>query len=423
MQELITEIAIYLGLACLLGFLLAYLIWGLGQRRRIESARAAGAAAVRTSVDGDSPLRTQIEDLTRERDRLEHRVEVLSARVASMMESNGAAMSMDEVESALGTVNVEIEKPAADALDVAAASFPAAPEPEAPDTSIFDEYAEDLAAASATDKDGDQKDRDEEVGAEAGEGTAEDVEPQRSPQRKLFQRRHAEALAQDNQVDDPADAGMERIAGDDAVLSDTDTDTDSGEGDTGAPQSDTLGGADRLSVEIPDRAEDALIAAGAGPLAAAADTLNSGRPEDADTEAVSSSDPVAEPINAAGDEAAADVGAPETRGINDVAAPGTDDADATESGPQGHADPARPSFILGSEPAASDDLTRIKGIGKATESALNGNGIWQFSQIAAMTEEDRAWVRNAIGGLPGRMTRDRWIEQAQELMKDDAAAE
>jgi len=83
MMDLITEIAIYLGIAALLGFLLGYLAWGWGSRSRLEGARADGAAAARTSVDGDAALRTQLAARTRERDHLEQRVEQLTTRLSA----------------------------------------------------------------------------------------------------------------------------------------------------------------------------------------------------------------------------------------------------------------------------------------------------------------------------------------------------
>ena len=57
MVELIIEMAIYLAIAALLGLILGYLIWGWRSGARLAAARAEGASAVRTAVDGDTPLR------------------------------------------------------------------------------------------------------------------------------------------------------------------------------------------------------------------------------------------------------------------------------------------------------------------------------------------------------------------------------
>lgn len=86
MQELITEIAIYLGMAAFIGFLLGWLIWGMGSRRRMAAARteAVAAADAHSPIGGDRTLRARIDALTRERDQLRHRVEDLSERLAGL---------------------------------------------------------------------------------------------------------------------------------------------------------------------------------------------------------------------------------------------------------------------------------------------------------------------------------------------------
>jgi predicted flap endonuclease-1-like 5' DNA nuclease len=73
--------------------------------------------------------------------------------------------------------------------------------------------------------------------------------------------------------------------------------------------------------------------------------------------------------------------------------------------------------LLSSAPAESegDDLTRIHGIGRALEARLKGLGISTYSQIAALTEEDIQRIDAALG-FKGRVTRDRWIPQAQALL-------
>jgi len=90
MTDLMTEIAIYLGIAAFLGFLLGFLIWGWGARSRLEAARAEGAARARTSVDGDSALRTELSVRTRERDQLEKRVRLLTQRLSARGEAEPA---------------------------------------------------------------------------------------------------------------------------------------------------------------------------------------------------------------------------------------------------------------------------------------------------------------------------------------------
>lgn len=71
------------------------------------------------------------------------------------------------------------------------------------------------------------------------------------------------------------------------------------------------------------------------------------------------------------------------------------------------------------QPAAStkaDDLTAIRGIGKVIEKKLHQMGIISFGQIAALTPAEVRRVNEVIE-FPGRVERERWIEQARELAR------
>jgi len=61
-----------------------------------------------------------------------------------------------------------------------------------------------------------------------------------------------------------------------------------------------------------------------------------------------------------------------------------------------------------------DDLTKIRGIGKPTQSRLNRNGIYYYDQIAGFTAADLAWADKTMN-LDGRVVSDRWIPQAKAL--------
>ena len=64
---------------------------------------------------------------------------------------------------------------------------------------------------------------------------------------------------------------------------------------------------------------------------------------------------------------------------------------------------------------AADDLKKISGVGPKLEERLNGLGIYHYSQIAAFTPENVAWVDGYLS-FKGRITRDDWIGQAGMLM-------
>ena len=70
----------------------------------------------------------------------------------------------------------------------------------------------------------------------------------------------------------------------------------------------------------------------------------------------------------------------------------------------------------GPESGAGDDLTRIKGIGQVLKGKLNRLGITTFKQIAEFTEADIERVNGELD-FPGRIGRERWVEQARDFVR------
>ena len=64
---------------------------------------------------------------------------------------------------------------------------------------------------------------------------------------------------------------------------------------------------------------------------------------------------------------------------------------------------------------ARDKLQAIKGIGPAIEKTLNEMGIFQFQQIADMSEYDIDRIAKRLKGFRSRIYREDWIGQAREL--------
>ena len=73
------------------------------------------------------------------------------------------------------------------------------------------------------------------------------------------------------------------------------------------------------------------------------------------------------------------------------------------------------------ETPAATELTRIKGLGPKLAATLAGEGITRIEQIAALTPQTAADLDAKLGTFQGRMTRDRWIEQAKLLAAGDHA--
>ena len=71
--------------------------------------------------------------------------------------------------------------------------------------------------------------------------------------------------------------------------------------------------------------------------------------------------------------------------------------------------------------AATGGLTQIKGLGPKLAATLAEQGITQVDQIAALTPADAEALDAKLGAFRGRMTRDRWIDQAKLLSAGDRA--
>lgn len=65
-----------------------------------------------------------------------------------------------------------------------------------------------------------------------------------------------------------------------------------------------------------------------------------------------------------------------------------------------------------------DDLQVINGIGPGIEKKLNKYGIYTYRQISEFTEESIQTISDVVKFFPGRIERDRWVEQAAKLYLD-----
>lgn len=85
--------------------------------------------------------------------------------------------------------------------------------------------------------------------------------------------------------------------------------------------------------------------------------------------------------------------------------------------------PAEPAATPEPAPAApaADDLTRMKGVGPRLAERLGSVGITSFAQLAALTPQEADALDARLGDFQGRIHRDRWIEQASFLAKEDIA--
>lgn len=68
-----------------------------------------------------------------------------------------------------------------------------------------------------------------------------------------------------------------------------------------------------------------------------------------------------------------------------------------------------------------DNLLQIKGLGPKVAVQLGTLGIVRFDQLAALDHDAQAALDAQLGTFAGRMARDRWIEQAALLARNDVA--
>ena len=71
----------------------------------------------------------------------------------------------------------------------------------------------------------------------------------------------------------------------------------------------------------------------------------------------------------------------------------------------------------------ADDLQAIKGIGPYSEEKLNALGIFTYAQLANFDRETEDEVNEAIEHYSGRIRRDEWVKQAQEIVGAEIKAD
>jgi len=70
---------------------------------------------------------------------------------------------------------------------------------------------------------------------------------------------------------------------------------------------------------------------------------------------------------------------------------------------------------------ADASVSTLKGLGPKLATRLGELGITTVGQVAALSDDEAARLDAQLGPFAGRMTRDRWIEQARFLAAGDTA--
>lgn len=103
--------------------------------------------------------------------------------------------------------------------------------------------------------------------------------------------------------------------------------------------------------------------------------------------------------------------------LSDTPVVATAPLDAAPATLAGDMEPVRED--VASPPTATDDLTRMKGVGPKLATTLAGFGYTRFQQVAALSPIEADALDAQLGAFKGRLARDRVVEQARYLAKDD----
>lgn len=71
---------------------------------------------------------------------------------------------------------------------------------------------------------------------------------------------------------------------------------------------------------------------------------------------------------------------------------------------------------------AKDNLQSISGVGPKLENLLNQNGVYYFWQVAEWSKQDIEIIDERLDVFQGRIERDDWVSQAQQLKNQPGAA-
>jgi len=78
---------------------------------------------------------------------------------------------------------------------------------------------------------------------------------------------------------------------------------------------------------------------------------------------------------------------------------------------------AHPSIPSPSGPP--DNLQLLKGVGPKLAAQLNANGVTRYDQLASLSDREVELLDERMGAFRGRIARDRLVEQACYLERDD----
>jgi predicted flap endonuclease-1-like 5' DNA nuclease len=80
-------------------------------------------------------------------------------------------------------------------------------------------------------------------------------------------------------------------------------------------------------------------------------------------------------------------------------------------------DASKPTLFTETPTEGADKLSALKGIGPVLEKKLNELGVYTYAQIASWDSEQEVWIGTQMA-FPKRVTKEEWVKQAKELVKN-----
>jgi len=87
------------------------------------------------------------------------------------------------------------------------------------------------------------------------------------------------------------------------------------------------------------------------------------------------------------------------------------------------ASPREPRILKAALYGAKDNLQAISGVGPKLEKLLNTNGVFYYWQVASWSDDDIEIIDERLDAFKGRIARDSWVNQAQQLRNRPGAAQ
>ena len=82
----------------------------------------------------------------------------------------------------------------------------------------------------------------------------------------------------------------------------------------------------------------------------------------------------------------------------------------------------QPKILSAALYGKKDDLKLISGVGPKLERLLNENGVYYFWQVASWSNNDIMTIDERLENFRGRISRDNWVSQAEQLKRSPGAA-